>query len=431
MAAITIYATRESSRLRYVLDWVFTDILHVSYELVTDENELKGMSFFISYGADFPNALSIPDAGLLWENEIKTHDISIGEWRKIPTLYQESASAHTLPFDLLSAVFFLIVRYEEYYPHTSDKHGRYPVAESLLYKNNWLQRPLIDEWLYEFYHLLKEKNIPVHLTQFSYTPTYDIDMAYSYKHKGLRRTIGGFTKSILKGDFAAVAERRKVLLTNALDPFDSFVFIKHIHSAYNLKPVYFILTAIQTSRFDKNIDPYEEAMQKIIRRISKDGIIALHPSYYSEDEAVFEKEKRTLQQIAGTKIDRSRQHYLKMKLPDTYRMLIKKGMRHDYTMGYGNALGFRAGTGRSFPWFDLEQNKATQLTVHPFCFMDTTAHFEEQLSLEDAFLILNTMKNTLQSTSSKLITIFHNFSLGTDRKWNGWNDMYELFASSF
>jgi hypothetical protein len=99
-------------------------------------------------------------------------------------------------------------------------------------------------------------------------------------------------------------------------------------------------------------------------------------------------------------------------------------------MGYGTHLGFRAGTGSSFLWYDPERDEQTNLRLFPFCFMDTTAHYEAGLTTQQAFERLEAMSKVLEQTGSKLITVFHNFSLGTDYEWRGWRQAYELFLHS-
>ena len=64
---------------------------------------------------------------------------------------------------------------------------------------------------------------------------------------------------------------------------------------------------------------------------------------------------------------------------------------------------------------------------HPFCFMDTTAHYEAKLSPTEAFEKLDAMSKILEKTGSTLVTIFHNFSLGTSNEWRGWRHAYEIF----
>lgn len=425
MAAIKIFTKKDSTRLRYVLDWAFKQVFHITYELENDEAALVDEPFFIAYGASFPNAISIPDSGLLWQETIQPHEISCGSWCQIPTLYHQAACDTTLPFDCFSAIFFLISRYEEYYPFKADKYGRYPAKESILYKNNWLQRPLIDEWLYELYTILKEKGVPVFLSAYKYTPTYDIDMAYSYKHKGIRRNIGGFLRSILRGDTNEIRRRHQVLLSKALDPYDSFVAIKRLHTNYHLRPFYFILSALKTTEYDKNISPKNNVMQRLIKRLQQDGTIGLHPSFFSDIAKVFKEEHSILRQITNEPVTHSRQHYIKLTLPATYRHLIAHGIHHDYSMGYGSHLGFRCGTGRSFYWYDLAAESPSGLHIHPFCFMDTTAHFEEKLSIKETFMAYSKMQRYLQNTQSQLVTVFHNFSLGTDPEWAGWARLYE------
>ncbi len=135
---------------------------------------------------------------------------------------------------------------------------------------------------------------------------------------------------------------------------------------------------------------------RVIKNVAKDGTVGIHPSYYSDDGEKLIKEKKAVEHISGKHINISRQHYIRLRLPATYRMLIKNEIADDYSMGYGSHLGFRAGTGNSFPWYDLEQETTTPLRVHPFCFMDTTAHFEAKLSAMEAFERLNAMSKILE-----------------------------------
>ena len=134
-----------------------------------------------------------------------------------------------------------------------------------------------------------------------------------------------------------------------------------------------------------------------------------------------------LEHVAGKNTDISRQHYIKLKMPDTYRLLINNHITADYSMGYGSHLGFRAGTGNSFLWYDLQKEIVAQLRIYPFCFMDTTAHHDAKLSSSEALEKLDAMSKILERTGSTMITIFHNFSLGTSNEWKGWRQIYEHF----
>jgi len=422
---LIVFSTGNSSRLDFILQWLFKEIYAIDYRLVHNESALTDLPFFISYGKVFPNALSIPDAGLLRQRGINDQDINIGSWNDIPTIYANNAQGYSLPFDLFSAIFFLLSRYEEYYSYRPDKHGRYPAKESILYKNGWLQRPIVDEWVLALKQLLQQKATAIKNTDFEYQPTYDIDIAYSYLNKGKKRIQGAQLRDLLKGKISSVIERKQVLEGKLKDPYDSYDFITTAHN--KTKPIYFILAALNTTDYDKNILPDTMEMHRLIKRLQKTGPIYLHPSYYSNEGDTLRREKHLMEVITGETISSSRQHYIKLVFPATYKILLANGINHDYSMGYGSHLGFRAGTGRSFYWYDLLNESVADLRITPFCFMDTTAFFEEKLSVSEAFRALRYMTEKLKKTGSRLTTIFHNFSLGTEAQWAGWKDAYGHF----
>lgn len=430
METIVVYSAETSNRLKYVLDWLLKERLQLTYSITNDERETVDLPFFISYGKVLPNSISVPDMGLLWGKGFPQCDIAIGTWKELPVLFAAPSAEYTLSFDLFSALFFLLSRYEEYDQYTPDKHGRYPAVNSILYKNGWLQRPVADEWVTAFrkeMQAVSGMNIPG--TYFLFQPTYDIDMAYSHLHKGVTRIVGAYIRAIMKMDVGQISERTQVLKNRQKDPYDSFRWLRQLHKEFDIKPLYFILAAFKTTAFDKNIHPQHPAMMRVIKNVARDGVIGIHPSYYSDEDDKANKEKKMLEHITGNSIRISRQHYIRLKTPATYRLLMKNGITNDYSMGYGSHLGFRAGTGNSFLWYDLEQEVITPLRIHPFCFMDTTAHFEARLSASEAMEQLEAMSKLSEKTGSTLVTVFHNFSLGTAGEWKGWRNAYEHFIS--
>lgn len=428
MQPVLIHTQQDSQRLRYVLDWLFNDRLKTGYSLTHDPAERhEGLS--ISYGNP-SGSISIPAKGLLWETGVSVKDISWTDWLELPVFFQSNAKDFSLPFDLLSAIFFLLSRYEEYYTYTPDKHDRYPATESFLYKSGHLRRPLIDEWIEAFRQLLNKHDANIAAPVFSWQSSYDIDIAWSYLHKGLSRNLAGLARDVLSANFNIAAERLAVLSKSRRDPFDSFAFLQQLHNDSNPRPLVFILAALKSSAFDKNISPANPAMQSLIRELAAYSNIGMHPSYYTDsDKTAWQNEKDALERLTGQKITSSRQHYMRMKLPNTYRFLLQSGISNDYSMGYGSHLGFRAGTGQSFKWYDLDSEQAEDLTIHPFCFMDSTAHYDEQLNTGDAFNVLREMTDVLRKVGGKLTTIFHNFSLGTDKEWEGWAENYKRFVN--
>ena len=288
----------------------------------------------------------------------------------------------------------------------------------------------MDEWVTAFGHYLIKRGIPVNPAAYKYLPTYDIDIAYSHLHKGEIRTAGAMVRSASKGKMHEIKDRIKTVTGRQADPFDSFDWISGIHLKLNIKPLFFWLCAISTSAFDKNISPDHPAMKSLISRLSGNFDCGLHPSYFSDKGSRLTEEKNKLECMVGNHIQASRQHYIRFHFPHTCHLLLEHGITDDYTMGYGSHLGFRAGTGSSFMWFDLDKNAVSTLRLHPFCFMDTTAHYELNLDVETSFRKLKEMETLLKQNNSTLVTIFHNFSLGSATEWKGWKQQYELFLQN-
>lgn len=428
--SIAIVVPEISARLSYILEWIFTYRLRIKYELHTTLRDHKKHPFVITYG-DTQGNITIPDAGLLREQTIRGQQIAVGSWNELPVLFADNNQNHTIPFDFFSAVFFLISRYEEYLPFTPDKHQRFPATKSILFEHGLLERPIIDEWIAAFGSLLKVQGVKVQDKTFTFLPTYDIDIAWSYKNKGLKRIAGGYLKDVATKNFAAVQQRTAVLRGHLQDPFDSFDVTDELHKARQLKPLYFVLAAKQNGPFDKHILPANKNMKILIKRLATQYETGMHPSYdASRNRYKFDEEQKILAGITGKEVKISRQHYIRFTLPETYRMLIDSGISKDFSMGYGTHLGFRAGTSHPFHWYDLEAEQQSPLLVFPFCFMDTTAHYELKLPVTVAFERLAHLKKQLEHVNGLLITVFHNFSLGTDSSWKGWQEAYTHFVKN-
>lgn len=412
----------EAPRLRYVLRWV-SHALDIQFEARSlDAAENADLIYAPATESQPPH---IPDSGLLWEQTIAAQKPAIGSWAGLPTLFAEPRSQSAIPFDVFGAMFYLLSRYEEYTHETVDAHDRFPHTSSILWKQGWLDRPIVDEWLLAFGRWIERRfSFCLRLSRFVYLPTYDIDIAYSILGKGLMRQAGGLLRDACRLDWALGAQKIAVLAGRRADPYDSFDRIAGWHQTLGFRPLFFILAALRTTAFDKNLYPKSPLMQQLIPQLMHIGDIGLHPSYYSQKATVFSKERETLEAATLRPITCSRQHYIRLSLPQTLRTRIEQGIRDEYSMGYANATGFRAGTGRNFYWFDLPRNAETSLSIHPFFLMDTAAKFGRQWQAEQTHDALRKATAIARQTGSRIVTVFHNFSLGQDPAWQGWPEMY-------
>jgi hypothetical protein len=131
--------------------------------------------------------------------------------------------------------------------------------------------------------------------------------------------------------------------------------------------------------------------------------------------------------MAEQPITRSRQHYIRFTLPQTYRNLLKHGIQKDFSMGYGSINGFRASVASSFYWYDLEKDTETGLQLFPFCFMDANAFYEQKYTAAQAMNELIHYYHLIRKVNGLMVTIWHNSFLGSDPLYAGWKEVYEVF----
>lgn len=425
-----VFSENITPRLRYIIHFFSHEISNEEWRISSDAEEfIASHQPKINYSNQRVNGnyLHIFPHTILFENIIVEQDIQCTKNNELSIFFQNESETG---FDIFAAAFFLLSRFEEYLPFIPDKHGRFPYQSSLAYRGGFLKRPLINYWLQQLKGqiLLKYPDYTFKESRFQFLPTYDIDMAWSYRHKGFWRNSANVVLDLLTIRFREVAHRLKVLTGMQKDPFDVFEWLDELHEIGELNPLYFFLVAETVSKFDKNISPKNPAMRSVIERHSKKYSIGLHPSYRSnEDENVLISEKNILSEIAREDIQSSRQHYLKMNLPETYLRLLSAGIRRDFTMGYAGSNGFRASVASSFFWYDLKNEKETDLLITPFCFMEATSIFYKGDNPEQALAEMKQLYNEVKTFNGMFCMIWHNNSLADEGIFKGWKDAYDSF----
>ena len=122
---------------------------------------------------------------------------------------------------------------------------------------------------------------------------------------------------------------------------------------------------------------------------------------------------------------RSRQHYLRFSLPETYQQLIDLEIEEDYSMGYASHVGFRASTCTPFYFYDLDFEIQTPLKIFPFVLMDTTLNDYMKLTPKQSLGRIKDLYMEVKKVNGTLITLFHNESISGYMRWNGWQRVYQ------
>jgi hypothetical protein len=430
-----------STRTQYVLDELFLRRLGIEFKVTEKEDYfIKSSSHKISYGNKIiEGCLNIPSVPLLYEENIHRHEIVVEsdeKWQKIffknpfkniPDFRQPT---QFLNFDVFAASFYLLSRYEEYLPHKKDEHLRFKAENSLAFQNQFLEIPLVDMWANLIGEMIKKQypqckdNELAPKQKFEIINTIDIDFAYRYKGLSMFRNLKKAIRNILRFDFKELAFQINVRRGNANDPYDTFDYIKE--KSKSVKTLLFYLLANKESKYDKNIPTSSPELRTLFSSLSALHECGLHPSYLSTvNKKMLQDEFETFKQITGKVATKSRQHFLKMQMPFTYHNLIQQGVKDDYTMAYASHLGFRASTCKPFNWFDLLENKETDLVIHSSCAMDVTLKNYLKLQVLGAIDSLRKLKSAVKNVDGNFIIIWHNTSLIEDAEWQGWREVYE------
>lgn len=423
---VYIISSIDSNAARYAFDFVFEIFLGVELELVSNGVKLSNDDIIISYGVVADDySFFVPAAGILEDPKpIHPKDIVQGVWDDLPTIFPKEGE---IQFDVFSAVFYLLARVEEYAVSERDIHDRFEWKNSILSNPEFAGKPIIDLWLKKFSEMLTAKfpQFQPKERKFEWINTFDIDIAFAYSHRSPLRTIAATGKNVLSGNLGRVAERSKVLLKAIQDPFDTYAFQEEIAKASKCRTIYFFLLG-NGGKMDRNISPKNQSFQRLIQHISSFADVGIHPSYSSGDNhQELGQEIKHLSEIINEAVTQSRQHFLRINLPDTYRRLAKEGITSDYTMGYAEQIGFRSGTCTPHLFFDLYQNKETNLKLYPLTIMEGTLRDYMKLSPEKAKEEYKRLIGTIQEVEGTFISLWHNDSL---QESSAWRDIYQFMV---
>jgi len=428
MNQILIYTPKTTTRISYIFRHIFVRILNIPIKFTsTIEEFIAYEDLKISYGkAPLGKEFFIQSHGLLTQQGINDVEIIFSTWENTPCFFNTGKKS-TIPFDLFSASFYLLSRYEEYLPSMLDDNECFSAKESIAYQQNFLEKPMIDIWAFKLLRALKNyypefKQVP---KKFNYISTFAINQTFLFKSKGAIRNFLGYFSDFFTLNFYNLWTRLGVNLKLKSDPFNTFDQILALQKKYNIKTLFFFLVANYTT-YDNNLNFTKKKYQLLIKSVADYCSVGLLASYFTmRDEDLLKKENKRLTSIVNTPTLQSKQHLQRNKLPETYRTIIDLGIKEDYSMAYYNYLGFRASTCTPFYFYDLDFEIQTPLKIFPIAFSDENLRFHLQLSPEKAITKVNTIYNTVKDVNGTLVSVFHNDSLSNFGAWKYWQGLYE------
>lgn len=410
------------------MDLMIGELAGITYELTTDSSRFTfhtGPRLNYSQQA-FGDEPFIYSANLLFERRIRKQDIAVFDWADTKAFFATHPK-YILPFDPFAAAFYLVSRYEEYLPFRHDKHDRFESTESLAFQKNFLHKPLVNIYALKIRSILTDQfpNLPYRQSTYRYINTVDIDNAWAFKEKGILRTAGALMRSAFKFKFNEVTERVSVLLEQRKDPYDTYDYLFELQKKYDLRSIYFFLVGDYAEN-DKNVSISNRNFQSLMKTIADYCEVGIHPSYASGSSTQKVKlEQSRLRKILHKEITKSRQHFLRLTIPYTYRQLIECDITDDYTMGFSGEIGFRAGICSPFYFYDLETESITKLRIHPFQVMDATLKYYMKVQPAEVMSYVGPIIKEVKAVNGTFVTLWHNESLSERHPWDGWRAVYE------
>jgi len=365
----------------------------------------QGMKF--SYGKKrLGNELFLQSTELLREQGLSDVEVKVQKWGQTKCFFAVSDNSD-LPFDIFAASFYLLARYEEYLPHVKDEFGRFPASESLAFKKDFITSPVVDIWAYKFKELLNRRfpDIELRKRQYDATTIISVSHVFNFKNKGFLRTLTGTVIDISLLKLSRVSDRIKVLLRLKKDPYNVFEDLISFIKEHKAKMV-FMFQLSDFNVYDRNINHNRLNYKSIIKYMADYSKVGLRLGYFAVKEMkALKSEKKRFENIIHGPLQNVLNSKYNLMLPEHYSYLNELEITHDYSMGYPQTPGFRAGTTTPYLFFDINMEVTTPLTVHPYIFHSQICDSKSQAELE---LIIDGMANQLKLVGAPFVSVFKN-----------------------
>lgn len=428
---LLIYTHKITPRFSYTMKHIFTRILGIEVSFTTKvEDFIKHSGEKITYTKQpLQNEFFIRSNDLLFEQGINDFQIVVSDWEGIPCFFS-AGDGSTVPYDIFSASFYLISRYEEYLPHIKDQHGRFSPKDSIAYQNGFLQKPVVDMWAYKLLEKLKERfpDLEHKQSTYKYTSIIDVTTSHSFSHRGFVRSLGGVLLDFTKFRIRRIGQRIAVWFNPKKDPFNVYDFLIDLHRKVKLKSLFFFQFA-SYSTYDKNVSTNNNRFKYLIKSIADYSVIALAASYSSfEDLNLLKNEKARLTEVINRDVNSSRMRYNRVDVPNTYRNLVAAEFTDDFTMGYTHEIGFRAGTCSPFYFYDINLELQQPIRVNSFCFHDYA--LMTMASKEEVAEKISMLYQKVKNVNGDFTSVFSIELLGGEHK-EEWMKLYATTINTY
>lgn len=409
---IAVLSNIDTPRLRYALGFLLEGF---SFEIFAEDASIPQGAKVLSYGVQSKVALlHVPNLDFPWWLETSRE---VADYR---------AALTDLPsfgkFDLFGYAFYLLARCDEYLPNAHDELGRFLSIGCIQNQWNGIHVAYLEEWRLQLLTALGLSELRRTQQQL----TVDIDSPFAFRYKSWMKQMLGLMRDMVQCKWDWVSRRLQVALGGD-DPYDTYSVIQDRCTKVQFDLIFFVLCA-KRGKWDRGMEWRQSSGWQALFSLLGSVQWAWHPSVQGHhEEALFEEELKRLEEAKGEKIRAARFHYLKQAMPGSPSLLLTLGVEEDYTMGFVDVVGYRAGTSRPFYWFDWEKGSVTTLKVVPFWGMDVALKNYMKCTPDQAALKVEQARAYIEGCNGDWRMIWHNESVNDWSEWKGWEKVLEQF----
>ncbi|QKG56760.1 hypothetical protein GKZ68_09085 [Hymenobacter sp. BRD128] len=362
------------------------------------------------------------------------------EWlgRQVPFFFDNALEKPLLIFDekrviisadIISAAFYLLSGWQEYFSIERDRHGRFPYAASVQQKCNFVTLPVVNY----YFDVLKTAvehvaRIPLKLrcwgnqqAEFVAFISHDIDNL----------------RSAWKAPARAALQQRKFGLfgkllwrhLNNTDAWDNLEAVAAQVAQYRAKSTFFILPTTKKAANDTPNADYKLTFDlwQRLQQLKQQGYeLAQHGSLGTAiDTNLLDTEWLEKLQAEAQGL---RFHYLSWEPRQTPSIIDWVGIRYDTTLCFAEHYGFRHSYCLPFYPFNFNNGLAAEFLEIPLNIMDTTLHHPNYLQLAPAEILpaLEPVFAEIKRFGGVASVLWHNENFDPANTQNGPREFHEI-----
>jgi peptidoglycan/xylan/chitin deacetylase (PgdA/CDA1 family) len=312
-------------------------------------------------------------------DSIGARDVGFGDDVVYDPTAWEQVEREECPEDLLAQAFFHLARVEER-NGARDEHDRFRAVSSGL---DPLDPPLE--------RLRRDLGVEPPRwgnARFAVALTHDVDSPWKWTGTGLKGAAARAKSDLVHGRVRSGLRELRGLAgaplhkASGTDPFWSFDRILDDERRSGASSTFFLMAEHAHELDGPAGEQYERLRPRLVETLLDGGAeVGLHGSYSAADDPVrISAEKASLEQLAGP-VQGQRYHFLRLDPHRNLGQLEAAGFSYDSSLGFSDALGFRAGIAHPFRPWDFEREAPRDLVEVPLAAMDVTLSAERYLDL--------------------------------------------------